>query len=391
MAENDKNDGVSGRPNPDDGDLVNELRELVTGGAVYEERRAPGKAGGASRIVNDFSDERRTPSRSGLPKWRATATESGTPATVRDADRDGSTTQGTDPGLGPSVVAGSLSTDFTETYVGHQTTVELPLALDASVAPHAAVAPDAAPLPRGKDPAVKMQAPTVGTEAAKKAEEPAPTSKPPKGRVLRRENVKDEPVVSGDKATPMMGRMVTLPDGDRGALAESIATQVRQSSKAAVHGPEDATPDAPPVESRRVEKRTELRIGVAAGMLAMLIAGILIGRWFWQDRGALPRAAGSAEMAATMTAVSVPMTAVSASVSSAPPDAVLPPSMVAPSPSTPVKAHGPKHPEGPGHGVEPRSGPVPSAAVTPAVTTPTPFIASPAVSSGRVPFILAPE
>ena len=364
---------------------LNELRELVKGGAVYEERRAPGKVGGASRIVNDFSDERRTPSRSGLPKWRATATESGTSATVRDTERDGSTTQGTDPGLGPSVAAGTLSDDFTETYVGHQTTVELPL---APVVAEAAAVPVAAVLPRAKDVASEVAAVAKAADASE-AEEVAPKTKsePPKGRVLRRENVEDAGVAP--PALSLIGRMVTQPDGDKAEWAEKIASQVRSgapgtpvvkpkepeaatpvkeasSPKSGRDEPtlireKDGLPEAPPVESRRVEKRTELRIGVGAGMLAMLIAGILIGRWFWFG-GVAPRAGiGVGTTAMSVGSTAPPLLVTPTAPASAPSSA---PSAVEPAAgtSTQVKPVQPKHSAG-ASTTQPKASVSPSVAV----------------------------
>ena len=205
MGKKDKSEGVPGRPDLEDAELVNELRELVKGGAVYEERRAPGKPATASRIVNGFSDEKRTPSRSGLPKWKATATEPGSPSTVRDAQPDGSTTQGTDPGLGPSVgIVGlgpdvakthvdDLTVDVAKTHVDDLTTVELP------VAP---VAPAKEP-----DPVVPAAKPAAAVAVvANEAEEVAPKTKsePPKGRVLRREDTKEVPDAA--PASSPMGR-----------------------------------------------------------------------------------------------------------------------------------------------------------------------------------------
>ena len=287
MAKNDEKTDESQRHVPADVDLVNELRELVKGGAAYEARKPAGKPNTVSHIVNGFSDERRTPSRLGLPRWKASATQSGLQPNALESASDPAPNEasgGTDPGLGPA--SQGLPQDVLDTHIGHLTTVELPLTRTGKSEGRVLgeMSEIAGTTTREADT-------SHSTESA-----PDTKSEPPKGRVLRREEVEPAPPREQNGAL-LGGRSVTLPDGDKGALAERIAEQVRGrlgentndsptgSRDASTVMGQDAIPEAPPVESRREEKRTELRIGVVAGMLTTLILGVLIGRWFWQDRG----------------------------------------------------------------------------------------------------------
>ena len=335
-------------------DLVNELRELVKGGATYEARKPAGKPNTVSHIVNGFSDERRTPSRLGLPRWKASATESGLQPNAREYAADPTPNEasgGTDPGLGPKTE--SLAQDVLDTHIGHLTTVELPLAGTAK--------PEGGRLGATSE----IAGATTGDADTSQSTESAPDTKsePPKGRVLRREEV--EAVAPLEQNGGLIGgRSVTLPDGDKGALAERIAEQVRvrlgENTSDAASGSrealtvmrQDAIPEAPPVESRREEKRTELRIGVVAGMLTTLILGVLIGRWFWQDRGEgtgvsgpslTASALGPAVTGATIVATSQP-TFPSLSPATPPAPSVIAPGVVpAVSASAEKPTHGPKH------------------------------------------------
>lgn len=366
MSKSDEKDAVEREAESADV-IANDLRALVSGGAAYEGgRRGAGRPATLSRVVEQYSDERRTPSRSGLPKWKGTAPGMGTD----DARGD------TDPGIGP----------------GSERARETPV--------------------------------VPATEAALREASQMHVTEPSKVIVTGAEMPSDEALESA--------RVITIPKGDKTAWAEQIAAQVRgttpeqagrkpvasepkepEASVIVAAAPakrsrrdeptvarEDAVPEAPPVESRREEKRTELRMGVTAVVLAALLVGVFIGRWFWMSDTGGPRAGTSATTAPSSTTVPVASiaslapaasTVASPGASGIPSPSSVAPASTAPSSSATGKHHGPKHGSDPGHGTEPQS--APSAAVAPAVTTaaqpppaPVPPTSAAPVPSGLKPF-----
>jgi len=382
MAKNDESD-----------ELAAELRDLVKGGAEYERVRAAGKPVTLSKIVAQYSEERRTPSYSGLPKWKVTSPGIAA-GKKQEPSPSTSASTGTDPGLGPSEPASELMT----THTGHESTVQLPLEQVANTEVDGLPIADVSP--REEEP---------------ETEEPAPVTPITEDR--------------GSEGALKRGPVITIPTGDKAEWAAAIASQVRGGAPAKPYRPakdveaapsetsdparkpkeapgkkasrsaetvpvrrEDEVPEAPPVESRREEKRTELRIGLTAAFAATLIVGMLIGRWVWlKDDG--PKVQPSASQAAEGPAPvmsSAWMKPVQPPASAAPPTAPVIPSVapVAPSASSAVKAHGPKHGIEPGHTAEPPAAPpVPAVTTQAPVPVPTPVVPSATVapSSTAVP------
>lgn len=398
MAKNDEKIVPSPAATTDD-----ELRALVKGGAEYEKRRPAGKPVTLSRIVAEFSEERRSPSMAGLPNWRASGTMPGIPE---------DTSTGTDPGLGP---VAELGPEMTETSVGHLTTVQMPL-----------VPAEAETLvergPQDEPVTSERATPVIAASEEAIAEARAmPAVKAVKISPLDESTDVDPARESPSEGALKSGRVITIPDGNKAEWAEKIASQVRGGAPAkplrkstpkapeaaaapsqeaksrrdeptVIRSREDDTPDAPPVESRREEKRTELRIGLIAMVIAAVLVGVMIGRWVWtRDDGATHAVASAGSSAPTPSAL-VPTPVVPVT-----PLAPLPSGpthmgpLLDPEPSATVKAHGPKHPPDHGHGVEPPSQPVPSAShavslpatAAPSAAPTAPSSPAPAVSGFR--------